>query len=464
MADLSKKAFWIASGDVIARGVSFAASIYLANVLGSEYFGLVTMGIAIVGYATWFADLGMVNIGTREAARDKGRRNFRLKEVLVSKTVLGIAVWIISSVIVWLIPMEDHNKKVILFYLLSVIPFSLMLEWLFNGKQFFGTVAVSKVINAAVYFTLIYLLIDRPNDVIMVPLFYVVALSVAMIFLWTNTKRIKAFSESIRGLSVFRDLMRSSVILGVGWFFAQVVQLLPPILIASFLDLRQAGLYGAAFKFVIIGMLLDRVFVNLLLPNLSSKWAINKQHAQEELQKVFHFIVFGGLMISLILFTEASWFTDLLYSEEYASSAEILRWLSLFIACTFVNSLFSFTLIASDHDLNYFRASVRSGLLSMVILVAAAWSGRAEWVAAGVVLSEVVITLFTYFEFRKVAEVPVLSTLLKGFIPALLIPFALNMLPFSVPFGITAAGLFLILSFSGGLLSPELLKWAFQKI
>ena len=141
---LKEKAFWIALGDIAGRGLSFITSIYLARTLGSEFYGLITVAISILGYATWSTDLGLNNIGTRETAKEPSKRIFRVLEVFRLKLFLGIIVLVGATLVVSMIEMGDIEKQVILGYLYSIIPYMVLLEWYYSGKQQFGKIALSK--------------------------------------------------------------------------------------------------------------------------------------------------------------------------------------------------------------------------------------------------------------------------------------------------------------------------------
>ncbi|MFN1833950.1 oligosaccharide flippase family protein [Balneola sp. MJW-20] len=464
MPDLSKKAFWIGSGDIAARGIAFITSIYLARVLGSENFGLITLGIAVVGYMTWFSDLGMVNIGIREAAKEPERRVFRIKEIFNLKLILGLSVWFIASLITWFIPMDGLTKNILLAYMLSVIPFSLLMEWYFNGRQKYNYVAVSKIFNALIYLGLVFFMVRSASDINRVPWIYTLAVGSSSIILMYFALRNKAFNLSSRGIATYADLLRSSFILGLGWFFAQVVQLLPPVLIAAFLGLKQAGYYGAAFKFVIIGMMLDRVFVNLLLPNLSAKWIRDRASAQNDLNKVFSFIITGGAVISIFFFIEADWVTLFLFGDEYAPSAGILRWLSVFISITFINSLFSFTLIATSNDNGYLRATAISGMISIFMLFLSVFTDDITFVAATVVLAEIVITLFIYFEFKKVCDISIIPSLVKVLIISGIIALSSGLIDLPFLEGLIASLLIILMSLIFNVISIDHLKWVKERL
>ena len=156
MSKFKEKAFLIAIGDFGGRGLAFITSIYLARTLGTEFYGSITVAVSILGYATWSSDLGIINIGVREIAKDPEHRKFRAKELFNLKVVLSSIVLIISTIVISYIPIAELQKHVILGYLYSLIPYALLLEWYYSGKQEFGKLSLSRIVNGAVYLGLVY--------------------------------------------------------------------------------------------------------------------------------------------------------------------------------------------------------------------------------------------------------------------------------------------------------------------
>lgn len=430
MTKIKEKAFWIAAGDVAGRGLSFITSIYLARTLGSEFFGLITVAISILGYATWFSDLGLISIGTRETAKEPAKRIYRVKEIFQVKIILGILVLILATFVISTIDMGEIEKQVILGYMYSIIPYMALMEWFYAGKQEFGKIAVSKVFNGLVYFLLVVLLVHNMEDVTLVPVLYTVGVSVAAISLGTFAIKDKPFVLPSRGLQIFSDLLKTSSIVGLGKFFAQLVHLLPPLIIGSILTLHDAGQYGAAFRIVIIAMMIDRIFVNLLLPNLASIWATDKYAAIKRVETVYKLVTAGGVAIALFFALSAEPIVYILYGAEYYESIPMLQILSVLIAVTFVNSLFSFGLIATNNDKQYFLATCFGGTISAIVIIAFAAFGSTIQVVIGVSLAEIIITLFTYFWFQKVVPINYLKPLLLSYPAAILLFVIFYFVPF----------------------------------
>ena len=70
-------------------------------------------------------------------------------------------------------------------------------------------------------------------------------------------------------------------------------------MIGIFMSTSEAGLYGAAFRLILIGMLLDRLFVQLLIPNLSKQWVENKERALVHLEHTSRIMLSVGVLVSV---------------------------------------------------------------------------------------------------------------------------------------------------------------------
>ncbi len=465
MAKLKEKAFWITIGDVVGRGLSFATSIYLARTLGAEFYGLITVAISILGYATWVSDLGLNHIGAREAAKIPSKRIFHLIEIFRTKLFLGLMVLILSAIIISFMDMDTTKKQVILGYLFSIIPYMALLEWFYSGKQEFGKIALSKTVNGLMYFLLVFIFIRSVDDVALVPILYTAGVSVAALTLGTFAIRDKPFTLPSRNIQLYQDLLKSASILGLGQFFAQIVTLLPPILLGIFLTLEDAGMYGAAFRIVILAMMIDRVFVSLLLPNLASLWTINPESARQAVNIVLKLVVAGGALIAMITAISAEQIIATLFGDEYLGSVIFLQVLSVMIAATFMNSLFSFGLIATNKDKKYFMATSLGGTLSIVLMVFFAFLGNPLYVALSVSLAEVIITAFTFHWFRKTISFDYLKPLLVSYSTAILLFFLFILSPLMpVLNAAIAAVIFVIVILATGTLTQDHIAWTRKKI
>ena len=404
MANLRNKIFRIAFGDVIGRGLGVITSIYLARVLGAESYGIIVVAMSVLGYSIWGADLGLLNIGAREMAKIPEKRVFRAREIFIVKLILGTIVVTVLSLVVPLLSLDEITKTIILGFSYSLIPYALLLEWYYNGRQHFGKVALSKIINNGFYLFAVFLFVHANSDLQIIPALYTIGVSLAALVLAGFAFYRSPFELPSRGIPVFKDLIQSAFTVGLGWFFTQMIVLLPPIAIGFLISEETAGLYGAAIRVVFIALLIDRIFVNLLIPNLSSVWEQNRDLAKEQIRIVYRIMLYIGGLLTLVIALMAPEFIRFLYTSSYEASIPILIILSLLVFATFQNSIFTLGLVALGRDTDYFNSTSLGGTIAAILIFLATISNNILYVAAIVVVSEFIITGISFIKFNRIIK------------------------------------------------------------
>jgi len=64
----SKNIFYVFSGDVVVRMVGFLVITYLARILGSSDFGVISIAAAVLAYGSILSNCGLAILGTRKVA------------------------------------------------------------------------------------------------------------------------------------------------------------------------------------------------------------------------------------------------------------------------------------------------------------------------------------------------------------------------------------------------------------
>ena len=420
MSKLASKIIHIVSGDVASKGLGFIITIYLTRVLGAEGFGMITVAIAFMGYCAFFADFGLFTIGTREVAKPLDKRIFHPFEILVSRIILAVCIFFIAW---FILPyFFDNMQQIILTrrYVIVLLIHAYLIEWYFNGIQRFDINAISQTIQMALYTLGTVIFIKDFSDILHVPIFYVSGYLISALILISVAFKDKDFSHKNSKLTTYINLFASTYSLGCGLLFTRVVQLLPPIMIGIFMNTSEAGLYGAAYRLILIGLLLDRLFVQLLIPNLSKQWVENKKQAFINLEHISRIMLSIGVIVSVFLAIGAETFSSFLFGKDFIASAPIIISLSLFLFFTFQNSMFSHGLIAIGKNTEFLKAASYGGIVATILIVLASIYLDAAMVGFAVAIGEMIIAMICFFMFKKTLPFnylhPFLKTLLLGLI------------------------------------------------
>ncbi|WP_448684274.1 flippase [Enterobacter cloacae] len=158
---LVKNTFWNLSGYIIPSLIAIPALGYLARVLGPERFGLFTLAVALVGYASIF-DAGLTRAVIREVSfyRDKEEE---IKKVISNSTLIlvvmgmigGISIFLSAEHLVILLKVGAIYKKEVIYSIellgITIPLFLLNQVWLgiLEGLEQFKKLNIIKSFNSS---------------------------------------------------------------------------------------------------------------------------------------------------------------------------------------------------------------------------------------------------------------------------------------------------------------------------
>lgn len=407
------KAFWFFLGDAGVRIFGFLTTVLLARVLGAEAYGLITIAVAVLGLSNWFSDLGINTLGTRNLARPENKRTYFTSELFRIKIILGFFVLFSVSFIIWSTHFESlYTGLVIQLFLLSLIPQALLLDWYFNGTGNYKWITLSRLAQSVAYLLLVLLFVGETN-LLRVPVFYLISVCLSAIILFTALPSLSILQGRYPAFSEAREIIISGLPLGLGSLFSQVVIFMPPLVIGFYFGIREAGLYGVAFKIILLFIIVDRFLIKQLLPDISELWYDNRTKLKKNLQKSLHWMLFTGCFFAIVLNAGSDFFIGMLFGEEYTESAQLLTILTMYLPIAFTNSIFTYGLISFNNDSAFLKCGLQGGIAAFFTILLVASIGTLSWVTWAVVIAELFILISFYNEFQKEMELDIFTPILK---------------------------------------------------
>ncbi len=412
MRKLSINALFLFAGDGGARLLTFLATIHIARTLGTDGFGSIVLGMTALSYALWFSDLGLGTLGTRELAKPREKREFALADIFSLKAFLALLMFLVGEVLVFLFLEDPTTRYVAALYLFAVFPTALMLEWYYQGIRKYLTITIARYLFGGLYALGIYALLSSTDDILFVPLCYIGAMTVSALFLVIRREpedSVLALEQASGARTErWKAALQRSTPIGFGSVFAEVVQLLPPIVIAWLYSETDVGVFGAALRISIFLLILDKVFIALFLPAVSRIWASERERFTRVLRSVFRWMTIGSIIVSLSVTLASGELLALLFDAEFAAAATPLAIMSWFVTATLLNSFFAYSLIASGIERAYFQSSIWSAGFAVVAIIVLTWLFGVNGAAVGVTASEFVMAGLMYLKFREHLKVRLL--------------------------------------------------------
>jgi len=376
------------AGDVGSRGIGFLVTVYLARILGPAGFGLVSVGMALLGHLQLLSSPGIQLVETRNTARPGGMDDRRVSGVLTLRLVLSVMLFGIAALVLFFFSSDSALRNVVLWSLASLFPLALATDWYLQGYERMEPVGFSRFAGYCVYGLAAWLLVRSTNDVAMAPVAFLLGSVVTSGMLWMAGISGKTTPKMSWDPSLWAQIFRENIPVGAAVFMAQMVTNLPPVVLAAMRSPADAGFYNAAMKLVFVILIADRVLNALLLPALTRIRETRPAELEHTVTIMMKIVLTGVVCILLLGNALASWGVQLVFGSSYESAGLILRILLLYAGITLVNSVASNLLLAARLERPYSSILIRGSIVLVAAMVILTPLFGVLGTAAGAVIGE----------------------------------------------------------------------------
>lgn len=114
------------------KGLQAIYTIYLANVLGTEGYGVFGFATSIISYFILFVSFGMDVYGSREVATNKDNVEINVSNILSLRLLLSVIAYVILIAIVYFFIDELIVQYAILILGINIFSNAILLSWVFQ--------------------------------------------------------------------------------------------------------------------------------------------------------------------------------------------------------------------------------------------------------------------------------------------------------------------------------------------
>jgi O-antigen/teichoic acid export membrane protein len=408
------------TSDIISRLLGFLATVYLARLLGAQGLGLLGYGMAFLTYALLFTNPGLTTIAAREIAKQEESANI-VGDVLGLRIMLTIAVFIIFALGLFMIPGSAITKKVILYYLFSMFPFALVLEFVFQGRQDMEYIGISRLLQYSVYIILLFLFIKHDSAILRVPVYFFFGYMVAALFLIVvyiiKYKKLSIKFSPIR----WRGLLGIAAPVGVATIFNQISLNLAPVVLGVLFAKSEVGFFSASFKIIAMLLIIERVFHFVFFPVISRQYT----DAPERLNRSFSFltkILFAiTIPLSVVGIILAPRIIYFIYGLEFQTSILVFQALLLYFLITPINTMFGYGLVAINQQRKFFRVIAYTALFNSLLTVILSANFKAVGAGLALFISELFGIVFMSCMLKRHVQFPIARYVIRPLLVSLLV-------------------------------------------
>ena len=357
---------YLFSLEFFVRLIGFAATTYLARVLGTSGFGLINLGLAVVGYALLFGNSGLTLLGTRKVAADPKNAGEFANDILSARLSLSIIILIISLIITFLFITSKEVENIVFIYLLYLIPFAFLLEWFFQGMQKMGIITVGRIIGMLAYLGFLILFVKSEEDTMMTAVGWIIGGAINSIVLWLFFKK-DSYKTKLKFKNFgFIPLIKESISLSLASIIAGLAMSFPVIYLGLVAGTSVVGIFSAAFKIIILFLTFDRVFNALFFPKIINCIKNYPEKLEEIFNSILKIIVGFALSVGLIEIIGGKLIIALVFGKLFTDSVIVFQLLTGYFTFTLINSVFSFTLIGMNKE-NIYTVALTIGAVIFIL-------------------------------------------------------------------------------------------------
>jgi len=383
--------------------LSFIVILYTVRIIGPEKFGIIVLAQVFVQYLTILVQYGFTVSSTREVSfhRDNIREmNLLFSGTLIIKTVLATASLIVVAVSAWLIQPLRAEFNVYFFTALTLIGEALSLLWMFQGLEkpasLLGTVFSCRTATAVA----IVLIVRQPEDYYWIPLIT----SLGNILLSAVSLRLAFSRIGVRFVRVPIDRLLVMARMSTGFFLSRAAVTFYTTINTACLGLtlgnRMAGLYAAADKVI-------KILPDMFYPLYVALFAHFNQSFDETTKpdKIrLYRLCFGSSLLAVMaisgaLFILADPIIRILYGQDFAPSANLLRLMVLAPVMNHLSSMIGGSVLIPQGFQRVFNSSIMIATACHGILLAGLFitgSISLETIALSAVIVETVIAVIRF--------------------------------------------------------------------
>ena len=411
MKPLARNVLAATGADAGSRVLGFFATAYLARVLGPSSFGLMSIGLSLLGYAFLFSGPGLNVFGTRLIASGSTEEGIRAGELVFVRTLLGCVSMVVFAAGALVVFGWSRDWLTVALFLGATVPMAASPEWYLQGKNAIGQLAVARLAMYIAYLGLVILLVRESTDAPWSAVAFAggtcVMTVVTLLSMRTTDPGILHVTSPARGWVILRE----SIPMGISSVLAQTIVNAPVLIVGAILTKTEAGLFGSAMKLVFFALMLDRVFYLLFLP-VASRWASEPEYFNIVVTIALKMVLFIAIPVTLFAMAFAGNLTMIVYGSGYAAAVPVVMAAMPYFGFTVVSTVMMTVLYATHREKAFMTVLSYGTVILVAFCIGLTWLMGTIGGAIALSLGELVMVIGLTRKVRVLTALPLERTLL----------------------------------------------------
>ena len=399
-ATLVKNLASLTGAEILSKGVTFAAFAYVARIFGPAGFGYIEWSAAILMCASLIVDQGFNAYGAREIAREPGRTEHLLSEIVTARFLLALIGYLAIAAFAFVFVQDAQVFKLLLVYGLSLWALPLLLQWVFQGHDRMNVVALTQIIRQLTFAGVVLLLVRRADDLLIVGFAEVAGVSVAAGFsVWMYKRHIHRRLNLGPTMSI--KLFKEGVPIGISQMFWVVRMFGATLILGLVATAEDIGYFAGALRILIALHTFVWLYYFNLFPSMSRSWMAGTEEFSGLIRNSIRLVGVASILIGIVWVALAPMLTVIAYGHDFVRSGPALQWMAGVWIAAAISGHYRFGLIAAGFQ-NKEMISSAVGAATAIIFVPVGYvNAGLGGAAAALFVAEVLVLLSSWYFARR---------------------------------------------------------------
>lgn len=401
MRQILKNLLSLSVSEIFGKIIGVITAVYIARVLKPDGFGIINFAYAFVSYFPLVSGFGLDTYGNREVAIRPGEREILVNNIFSLRMLLSGISYLVLGGIVFATGNSAVVRGVLLLIGLKLFSDAANINWYFQAVEKMKFPAMRRVISGLLSLGGIIMFVKTPDDIITAAGVFVASGGISSIIMLvvygTFVRRIKFSFDS----QLWKRILRESFPLLVSTFMIAVYYNLDMIMLGYMKTQTDVGIYSAAYKIFLVGIIPLTLIVNSFFPAISRNGLKNSGEFRSLLKNYFIFLGGAGVFAACILFFMKDFLVIKIFGVIYSEAVFPLAILAVNALVISMNMFFGNPLIAwgkqKQYSLVVTCGAVSNVLLNFIFIPAYSFNGA----ALATLFSEVIVFGGVVFLFKK---------------------------------------------------------------
>lgn len=364
---LFKNFLCLSGAEVFGKLLTFAAFAYLARVLGAETFGYIEFAGAALMCASLFVDQGFSALGAREIAKSPARTPRLTGEIVAARFLLACFSYLVIVLLALTIDLAPVVSRLLLIYGLSLWALPLLLQWVFQGYDRMGLVAVAQIIRQAVFAVVVFIFVAGPAEILMVAWAEVAAVTTAAVFCLVMYRlHFSSLARTKFGISA--SVFREGVPIGLSHMFWVIRMCGGTLILGLIASAREVAFFAGAQRVLLALHTFVWLYFFNLLPSMSRAWQTGSNEFTHLIRTSLKTVAWLGIAVTVVWVAVGQQAMKFIYGSDFKEAGKVLSLFGFVWLGALIDGHYRFALIAAGRQ-NTEMFTSALGVATAVILI-----------------------------------------------------------------------------------------------